>query len=65
MVTAAGALESALKTLGATRIGFASPYVGAINRQAKSAAPGFSGSALPPEISAARKCRLLRAGNLP
>lgn len=33
-VTAAGALIHALKTLGATRIGFASPYVGAINEQA-------------------------------
>ena len=35
-VTAAGALVHALKVLGASRIGFASPYVGAINRQAVS-----------------------------
>lgn len=33
-VTAAGALLHALKTLGAGKIGFASPYVGAINEQA-------------------------------
>ncbi len=33
-VTAAGALVFALNALGAARIGFASPYVGAINRQA-------------------------------
>lgn len=33
-VTAAGALVHALKTLGATRIGFASPYVPAINDEA-------------------------------
>ncbi len=33
-VTAAGALIHALKALGARRIGFASPYVGAINEQA-------------------------------
>ena len=33
-VTAAGALVHALKALGAARIGFASPYVGAINRLA-------------------------------
>ncbi len=33
-VTAAGSLVFALNTLGASRIGFASPYVGAINRQA-------------------------------
>ncbi len=33
-VTAAGALVHGLKTLDATRIGFASPYLGAINEQA-------------------------------
>ncbi|MEM6933712.1 MAG: Asp/Glu racemase, partial [Pseudomonadota bacterium] len=33
-ITAAGALINALKSLGATRVGFASPYVGTINRQA-------------------------------
>lgn len=33
-VTAAGALVEALKHLGANRVGFASPYVGAINRAA-------------------------------
>lgn len=33
-VTAAGALVEALKRLGASRVGFASPYVGAINRAA-------------------------------
>ncbi|MEM7744280.1 MAG: Asp/Glu racemase [Pseudomonadota bacterium] len=33
-VTAAGALVHALKTLGVSRIGFASPYVGAINDMA-------------------------------
>ena len=33
-VTAAGALVRALKALGGVRIGFASPYVGAINRLA-------------------------------
>ena len=33
-VTAAGALLRALRTLGATRIGFASPYVGEINELA-------------------------------
>lgn len=33
-VTAAGALVHALKTLGITRVGFASPYVGAINDMA-------------------------------
>lgn len=33
-LTAAGSLLTALQTLGVTRIGFASPYVGAINRQA-------------------------------
>ncbi|MGI9463205.1 MAG: maleate cis-trans isomerase family protein, partial [Aestuariivirgaceae bacterium] len=35
-VTAAGALVHALKSLGVARIGFASPYVGAINEQAVS-----------------------------
>lgn len=33
-VTAAGSLIHALRTIGAARIGFASPYVGAINDQA-------------------------------
>jgi maleate isomerase len=33
-VTAAGALVRALKALDVTRVGFTSPYVGAINRQA-------------------------------
>lgn len=33
-VTAAGSLVQALQALGAARIGFASPYVGAINEQA-------------------------------
>ena len=35
-ITAAGALVHALKSLGAKRVGFASPYVGAINEQAVS-----------------------------
>ncbi|NNE21481.1 MAG: Asp/Glu racemase [Rhizobiales bacterium] len=35
-ITAAGALVHALKSLGATCVGFASPYVGAINEQAVS-----------------------------
>lgn len=33
-ITAAGALVSAIKTLGAQRVGFASPYLGEINDQA-------------------------------
>lgn len=33
-ITAAGALVSAIKTLGATRVGFASPYLGEVNDQA-------------------------------
>jgi maleate isomerase len=33
-ITAAGALVHALRTIGVTRVGFASPYVGAINDQA-------------------------------
>lgn len=43
-VTAAGALVHAIKALGATRVAFASPYVGAINDQAVAflAAEGIS-----------------------
>ncbi|MGB0506009.1 MAG: maleate cis-trans isomerase family protein [Pikeienuella sp.] len=33
-ITAAGSLIHALRTIGVTRVGFASPYVGAINDQA-------------------------------
>ncbi|WP_170571850.1 maleate cis-trans isomerase family protein [Ruegeria atlantica] len=33
-ITAAGALVSAIKTLGVTKVGFSSPYLGEINRQA-------------------------------
>ncbi len=33
-ITAAGALVTELRTVGATRIGFASPYVGEVNNQA-------------------------------
>jgi len=33
-ITAAGALVAALRAVGTMRIGFASPYVGAVNRQA-------------------------------
>lgn len=33
-ITAAGALEHAIRTIGATKIGFASPYLGEVNDQA-------------------------------